>query len=113
MFRAAAQAWPLPGRARGRAGSAAMAAASAMFASQLTYRSLKFDEAAWRAARHVLHVDASHGAGSGGERRPGGSFAEPRGGSWSLAESHGTPWTPRWHLSTNREVLEQPRNDFA
>jgi len=32
-----------------------------MFSSELAFRSIKFDEASAREARHVLHVDASHG----------------------------------------------------
>lgn len=36
----------------------------AMFSTHLAYRSLKLDEAAWRTAQHVLHLDASHGATS-------------------------------------------------
>lgn len=35
-----------------------------MFSAQLAFRSVKYDEAALRAARHVLHLDASHGATS-------------------------------------------------
>lgn len=36
----------------------------AMFSAQLAFRSVKFDDVAWRAARHILHVDASHGSTS-------------------------------------------------
>jgi len=35
-----------------------------MFSSELVFRTVKFDEAVYRAARHILHVDASHGPAS-------------------------------------------------
>eukprot|EP00933_Yihiella_yeosuensis_P075319 TRINITY_DN84646_c0_g1_i1.p1 TRINITY_DN84646_c0_g1~~TRINITY_DN84646_c0_g1_i1.p1 ORF type:complete len:336 (-),score=70.43 TRINITY_DN84646_c0_g1_i1:109-1095(-) len=37
---------------------------SKMFSAELAFRSLKVDEAAFRAAKHILHLDASHGPSS-------------------------------------------------